>query len=270
MKICFYTNSNPSISNLLNISHLIQNRPKHEYCFLVVKNTIPSSSIVQKLKNTYARWRFNDGRFDYEDDNAKIRQELASYIQPYKKNLYPHKEVEAVNDDASITILKEWQPDIIMQAGAGILKKEVFEQAKVATINVHHGIAPEIRGIESTFWALFYGLKDHIGVTCHLIDENLDTGAIIKREFLKTNATNYIEIQKQNYLLGRDVLLQSIDFLNEHPNYTTTTDGDVKSYYFGVVNPFLYYALKKKHCEPLMKISQKACKMKAKRFTKPG
>ncbi len=265
MNICFYTSEHPSVGNQLNMNHLVQQRPNHTYSFLNVKNKPqPVKGFVGTLRAKYSEMRFDDGRFDFHRDLEQLKNNIAAHIQPLDKSNFKQGYADAINDEQSVQFLTEVKPDIIIQAGAGIMKPVTFNLARIGTINLHHGIMPEIRGIESTFWCMFYGVKDKIGVSCHFIDETLDTGAVITQSVLETKSTTFIDIQKENYLMGRDVLVRGVDILDKG-GYTIKSLGEIQSYYFGNVNPFLYYALKKRNFEGLMKISDKAWKMKEKK-----
>ena len=263
MNICFYTTEQPSIANLLNIGYLIHHRPQHNYSFLYVARKQQQLTLKDRLRRLYAELKYRDGRFDYEKDTALISKRLHSHLLPFDKSRFSSGHADAVNDEKSVRFLEAAKPDLIIQAGAGILKSNTFTLATKATINVHHGIAPEIRGIDSTFWCLYYGLRDKIGVTCHFIDETLDTGAVIVQEHLATKATSFTDIQTENYLLGRDVLLKSVDIIDKG-GYKITSLGDVPSYYFGIVKPFQYYDLKKNNFQPIGNPADKAFKMKQK------
>ncbi len=265
MNVCIYTSDQPSPASLLNINYLLQKRPEHNYSFLTILKPRMNQGFESKLKKIYGELRFDDGRYDFTRDTLTIDKKLKSLIVPVNKKLFINGYADQVNDDKSVKFLNEVKPDVIIQSDAGILKQNIFSLSKIATINVHHGIAPEIRGIASAFWCLFYGIKDKIGVTCHLIDDNLDTGAIICKRTLDSTSGSFIDIEFENYLLGRDVLVESIDLLNKGA-YKVRTESDVKSYYFGMVNPYLYYALKKRNFEPVMKISDRAFKLKEKKY----
>ncbi len=269
MNICIYTSSVQSITNFINITHLINERPKHNYSFLVVKRDEKVLSLNDKLKKVYGELRSDDGRYDYQRDLITLDKKLLHLGQPISKFKLETEYITQVNDTKSEAFLLKSKPDVILQAGAGILKENIFSKAGIATINVHHGIVPEIRGIDSTFWCMFYGIKEKIGVTCHMIDEHLDTGAIIHQEALITKSQSLIDIQTENYLMGRNVLVKGIDKL-EMGNLKIEKQGEVKSWYFGVVNPFLYYALKKRNFSPIMKISDKSYKMKERNMVIPA
>lgn len=87
--------------------------------------------------------------------------------------------VKTVNGPDAIETMRALTPDIIIQAGAGILRPRLFKVARIGTINMHHGIAPLIRGMDSLYWALWEKRSDWIGATVHWIDEGIDTGAIL-------------------------------------------------------------------------------------------
>lgn len=81
------------------------------------------------------------------------------------------------NSAAAANLLKELRPDIMIQAGAGILRHQIFSIPRLGTLNLHHGIAPAIRGMNSIYWALWENRPDWLGSTVHFIDDGIDTGA---------------------------------------------------------------------------------------------
>jgi hypothetical protein len=85
--------------------------------------------------------------------------------------------VSSVNGPQAVEVLRSLCPAIIVQAGAGILRPCVFQIPALGALNLHHGIAPQIRGMESIYWGLWERRPEWIGSTVHFIDEGLDTGA---------------------------------------------------------------------------------------------
>ena len=59
-----------------------------------------------------------------------------------------------------------------------MLPKEVWSIPKYGTFNVHASLLPQYRGAAPINWALINGEKK-TGVTSFLIDEQIDTGAIL-------------------------------------------------------------------------------------------
>jgi hypothetical protein len=46
-------------------------------------------------------------------------------------------------------------------------------------INYHAGINPKYRGQDPAYWARVQGDAEHAGITIHLVDEGVDTGAVL-------------------------------------------------------------------------------------------
>lgn len=61
-----------------------------------------------------------------------------------------------------------------------ILNKKILLNTKYA-INFHPG-PPEFRGVGCTNFAIYRGVKEY-GVTCHIINNKIDSGKIIKTKF---------------------------------------------------------------------------------------
>ena len=66
----------------------------------------------------------------------------------------------------------------ILVCGAGILPDNFIKKYKV--INSHPGYIPEVRGLDSLKWAII--LEKKIGVTTHLIGDEVDAGYIIEQK----------------------------------------------------------------------------------------
>lgn len=95
--------------------------------------------------------------------------------------------------------------DLVISYGyRHILKKEVIESSEAPIVNLHISYLPWNRGAHPNFWS-FYECSPS-GVSIHLIDEGVDTGAIIYQRyvnfdkdedtFLKTYKKLIVEIEK--------------------------------------------------------------------------
>lgn len=85
----------------------------------------------------------------------------------------------ALNAPSTGELIRALGVDVLIQSGAGILRPVVFQAPRIATLNMHHGIAPEIRGMSSLHWAQWEGRADWLGTTIHRIDEGIDTGEVL-------------------------------------------------------------------------------------------
>jgi methionyl-tRNA formyltransferase len=89
-------------------------------------------------------------------------------------------DIRQINSPAFAAELRRLNPDVLFVTAAPILKPQIFEIPRIATLNVHRGIAPAYRGERTLFWALANNDFDNIGVTLHRIDRGIDTGSILK------------------------------------------------------------------------------------------
>ncbi len=91
-------------------------------------------------------------------------------------------EIGSVNDMACRVTLAERRPDVVVVLGTRIIGRETLKSITVPVINAHAGWNPAYRGQAGGYWALARGDLAHAGVTIHLVDEGVDTGAILYQE----------------------------------------------------------------------------------------
>lgn len=70
------------------------------------------------------------------------------------------------------------QIDLMIHAGAGILRKPLLAIPRLGVLNAHMGVLPRYRGMNVAEWAAWEG--GPIGATLHWIDPGIDTGRIIR------------------------------------------------------------------------------------------
>ncbi|MBH0201658.1 MAG: methionyl-tRNA formyltransferase [Nitrospira sp.] len=75
--------------------------------------------------------------------------------------------------------LSSWQPDVIAVAAYGrILHKPILQLPPMGCVNVHGSLLPKYRGAAPVQWAVING-ETETGITTMLMDEGMDTGAIL-------------------------------------------------------------------------------------------
>ncbi len=242
MKILIYTSTEPGYINEYNISKICSFFSDLEIIILRVRNK-NRISFYSKFKQIIYELFYGVNYFKI--DNKKI----AKYLNKKHINrpkIVSENFVDEVNDKKSVDLISDFNPDLIIQAGAGILQEKIFKLGKIGTINLHHGFSPEIRGMNSTFWCLYYGLYSKLGATCHFIDKGIDTGAIINQySYNYQPGDSFFDIQLKIILEGSEILIDSINSLiNIKPNFNYTIK-EVKSYYFSNINYLDYNALRK-------------------------
>ena len=77
------------------------------------------------------------------------------------------------------------EPEIGVVFGSRRLSPQFISLFPSGLINVHRGITGEYRGLDSELWAAYHGDWGNIGVTLHMINEELDTGDIVFQQRLE-------------------------------------------------------------------------------------
>jgi methionyl-tRNA formyltransferase len=91
--------------------------------------------------------------------------------------------ITAINSPTTVEKISALAPDLILVCGAPMLAPEIFNISRLATLNIHFGIAPNYRGEHTLLWPLRVGDYQNIGITIHHIDEGIDTGRPLVRGF---------------------------------------------------------------------------------------
>lgn len=91
-------------------------------------------------------------------------------------------EVGSVNSMACRTALAMVKPDVVVVIGTRIIGRQTLEAITVPLINCHSGINPKYRGQAGGYWALAMGDPANAGVTVHLVDKGVDTGAVLYQD----------------------------------------------------------------------------------------
>lgn len=87
-----------------------------------------------------------------------------------------------MKDPACLDTLQAWRPDLIAVAAFGrILPKMILDLPPKGCVNVHASLLPKYRGAGPIQWAVVNGERE-TGVTTMLMDEGMDTGAILLQE----------------------------------------------------------------------------------------
>ena len=122
---------------------------------------------------------------------GRVREILAQdslSIAPIPESVVTH--VHSVNDDETITRLRELQPSVVVVNGTRIISPRLLSSVAVPFINTHVGITPLYRGVHGGYWALATGDNAHCGVTVHLVDQGIDTGSILFQASIAPTASD--------------------------------------------------------------------------------
>ena len=139
--------------------------------------------------------------------------------------------------DRAIDFIKEKEVDILITINyLFIIEQELIDVAKVLAFNIHGSLLPKYRGRTPHVWAIINDEKE-TGITAHKIDNDCDTGDIIKqiRIDIKENDTGSTLLAKyqENYFPLIDSILKDV----RSKRVTTYKQDNAKATYFGKRTP---------------------------------
>jgi folate-dependent phosphoribosylglycinamide formyltransferase PurN len=89
--------------------------------------------------------------------------------------------VVSANSEAACALLRRHSPRVVVVFGTRILGRATLGAIPAPFINMHAGLTPRYRGAHGGYWALAEGRPDLVGTTIHLVDEGIDTGAVLEQ-----------------------------------------------------------------------------------------
>jgi folate-dependent phosphoribosylglycinamide formyltransferase PurN len=106
---------------------------------------------------------------------AEIAAEHRLDFRPISRGVF----VESVNNPATVELLVDAKPDLVVVHGTRIIAERVLREISAPIVNVHAGITPRYRGVHGGYWAFFDNRPELAGTTVHLVDTGIDTGGIL-------------------------------------------------------------------------------------------
>ena len=157
-----------------------------EYLSGLFKNNI-KIDVIQIGKFSTKNFR-EDNRCGYlwKPDSVKLLSEFHNFF-----------EFNSLKSIDLLKFLKNKKYDLGIQGGTGILKDNIISNFNLGILNFHPGDLPFYRGCSAPEWQLFENKP--IISTCHLIDEGIDTGPILKKNKLNVNMKSYESFRASIY-----------------------------------------------------------------------
>lgn len=116
-----------------------------------------------------------------------------------------------INDPRTIEMVSAARPDLVVVLGTDILREPLLSAAP-RFVNVHAGITPLYRGSHGQFWAVMNGELNQVGVTLHVVDSGIDTGAILGQSRFEVDAArdNFLSLAAKSSFHGARLLVDWI------------------------------------------------------------
>jgi methionyl-tRNA formyltransferase len=115
--------------------------------------------------------------------------------------------------------LQRLAPKAVLVVGTRIIDRAALAAVACPFINYHAGITPKYRGTHGGYWAKAEDDLAHFGVTVHLVDAGIDTGAVLYQVLLKPSERDnyatfpYLQLAAALPLLeqaGQDALAETL------------------------------------------------------------
>ncbi len=120
---------------------------------------------------------------------------------------------EKLKDPSFLGWFRGLKPDVAAVVAFRYLPREVFALPRKGSVNLHASLLPKYRGASPINWAIYNGERK-TGVTTFLLDDRVDTGAILaQRECPIGSDETAGELAGRLSLLGAELLLETLDGL---------------------------------------------------------
>lgn len=135
----------------------------------------------------------------------------ASVLQLAWAQYIPLWEVQRILDSEVISVLAAYHPDIIcVSCFSQRIPRAILDLPRLGCLNVHPSLLPANRGPVPLFWTFREGYEQ-TGVTIHLMDEAMDSGAILAQKPIKVpDGISYAQLESQCALRGGELLARTV------------------------------------------------------------
>ncbi len=126
-------------------------------------------------------------------------------------------------------IINEFEINFGIIAGARILNKDIIAKFSYGVLNIHPGLLPKNRGLDSILWAIHENKK--IGVSAHLINDKIDEGLLVLKEVIEVFQTDSIfDIYRKVHKTQINVLLKAYNIIGDKMNFSVLNGGSYYTY----------------------------------------
>lgn len=120
--------------------------------------------------------------------------------------------IATVNSPECWNAVRGLSPRLVAINGTRILSKRAIDEIGALILNTHVGITPMYRGVHGAYWALVQGDRAHCGVTVHLVDAGIDTGAILRQALINpTHEDNFTTYPVLQMAVGAQLLVEAAE-----------------------------------------------------------
>lgn len=131
-----------------------------------------------------------------------------------KREEIPIVRVDSLTLADAVAAVRNLAPDLVVHAGAGILRAELLAIPPLGTLNAHMGLLPRYRGMNVCEWGRLEG--NPVGCSVLLLNTGLDTGDIVAVQEVDTSAAISVDTLRETIDEAQVALLgQAVRFIVE-------------------------------------------------------
>lgn len=147
-------------------------------------------------------------------DQSGRAGEWLSFESLARTHAVPCETIAGVNDDATLTAIRDYAPDLIVSARfSHIFKPPVIAVPRHGIINIHPGELPDFAGLFAPMRTIAEGRRE-LACCLHWIDPGIDSGPVIATRYLPYRPDQDLLSQITDlYPLAIEPLLEIIDRL---------------------------------------------------------
>ena len=136
---------------------------------------LASTQLDQRVRSTLA-WEREKSRESLEFLQRTLDQ--AGIPEAWPKDI-DHCCTGSVNDPVTVQRIRQARPDLLVVFGTGLLRKPVLQLPSKGAVNAHSSLLPHYKGPRSEFWQCFHNDPRYVGISIHLVNEGVDSGAVL-------------------------------------------------------------------------------------------
>ncbi len=164
-----------------------------------------------------------DWFFQNRDRHEEKQIQNSNRLSAKNKPKLIYLDSDELNSLNIIAQIKKTNPGFIAVFGTGILSTVFLQNFPDRLYNLHIGDPEFYRGSSCSFWPIYQDELDHLSATVHLVDQNIDTGAILFRETVTVSESdNEQSLLFKPVILGTSLMIETIknwqsQSLQSHP-----------------------------------------------------
>jgi folate-dependent phosphoribosylglycinamide formyltransferase PurN len=147
------------------------------------------------------------------DNRVRASLDLASNTRDALARRVDVFDVDSINSPEGRALLTRLAPDLVVMSSRELIRPDVLKLARVGFVGCHPGILPDFRGAYASFWAMYEGKRDKIGLSVYLATAGIDTGPLVAERVLAPRfGVQHFKVESERLILeGAKELIEAIE-----------------------------------------------------------